>query len=376
MHPDVVAARRAAGRPAPERLKSEAASSLSEGGRAVSLPLFPLLDERARGARFFAHRARNVLNPPESTGIGCWSFNPYVGCEFGCTYCYARFAHRYVLERARDSGRVTSREFTSLRGPHGWEGFEHDIFVKERDAVLAALDRELPRLMSRNRSGDGETLLIGSATDPYQPAERRFEVTRAALERLLRERGLTISVITKSSLVCRDTELLAALTERHRVLVNMSLICTDAKLLKLLEARSPAPHVRLRTVQRLTDRGVCTGILVAPVLPGLTDSVEKLRSLLEAAKAHGARFAHPSPLRLYPAVRTLLLPVLEKRFPSLAARYREVYHGLGRAPKEYHAALRQRFERLAQVVGLPTESERRATAGVEQQLNLWPEQRP
>ncbi|HEX9579464.1 MAG TPA: radical SAM protein [Gemmatimonadales bacterium] len=319
---------------------------------------------------------RSVLNTPESTGIGCWSFNPYVGCEFGCTYCYARFAHRYVLERARDTGRVSSAEFAKLRGPNGWEGFEHQIFVKDRSALLEALDRDLPRLLSRNVSGDGETLLIGSSTDPYQPAERRFEITKAALERLLREHGLTIGIITKSSLICRDTELLAALSQRHRVLVNVSLISTDPALIKLLEARSPAPHVRLRTLRRLTQCGVTAGVLVAPILPGITDSLENLRLLLEAAKAHGACFAHPSPLRLYPAVRPLLLPVIQQRFPSLAARYREAYHGLGRAPKEYHAALVRRFERIAQVIGIPTQSEPRAAAGVERQLNLWPEQRP
>jgi DNA repair photolyase len=335
-----------------------------------------VLDQRARGARFYAHQVRAVLNPPESTGIGCWSFNPYVGCEFGCTYCYARFAHRYVLERARDSGRVSPSEFARLRGPQGWEGFEHQIFVKDRRAVLEALDRDLPRLMSRHRSGDGETLLIGSATDPYQPAERRFQVTRLVLERLLREQGLTVSVITKSSLVRRDAELLAALGQRHRVLVNISLISTDPGLIKLLEARSPAPHVRLRTLQRLTETGVTAGVLVAPILPGVTDSVDNLRRVLEAAKAHGARFAHPSPLRLYPAVRPLLLPVIQKRFPALAARYREAYHGLGRAPREYHAALVRRFERLARVIGIPVERERGAAAGVERQLNLWPEQRP
>src|SRR3972149_3957809 len=125
----------------------------------------PVLDQRLRGARFLAQPVKSILNPPESTGIGCWSFNPYVGCEFGCTYCYARFAHRYVLERARDAGRVSAGG-----------GFEHDIFGKDRDAVVSALDRELPRLLSRHRSGDGETLLIGSATDPYQPAEGRFEI--------------------------------------------------------------------------------------------------------------------------------------------------------------------------------------------------------
>ncbi|HWP36493.1 MAG TPA: radical SAM protein [Gemmatimonadales bacterium] len=319
---------------------------------------------------------RSALNPPESTGIGCWSLNPYVGCEFGCAYCYARFAHRYVLERARDEGKVSQEEFARLRGPGGWEGFEHHIFVKQREAVLQALDRDLPRILARSRSGDGETLLIGTATDPYQPAERRFHVTRAVLERLLRERGLTISLITKSSLVCRDAELLAALGQRHRVLVNISLISADPKLIAWLEARSPAPHARLRAVRRLTERGVAAGVLVAPILPGITDSVENIRTVLEAARAHGAQFAHPSPLRLYPAVRPLLLPLIGRRFPSLAARYREVYQGVGRAPKDYHLALTRRFERVARVVGIPVESERRAVAGVERQLNFWPEQRP
>jgi DNA repair photolyase len=251
---------------------------------------------------------------------------------------------------------VSQGEFARLCGAQGWEGFERHIFVKQREAVLEALDRDLPRLLARSRSGDGETILIGSATDPYQPAERRFEVTRAVLERLLRERGLTISLITKSSLVCRDADLLVALGRRHRVLVNISLISVDAKLIAWLEARSPAPHVRLRTVRRLAERGVTVGVLVAPVLPGITDSVENIRTVLEAATAHGAQFAHPSPLRLYPAVRPLLLPLIERRFPLLAARYREVYRGLGRAPRDYHLGLTRRFERVARVVGIPTDS--------------------
>src|SRR4030066_1757952 len=86
----------------------------------------PVLDQRLRGTKFVTVQPKSLLNAPEQTGMDFWSLNPYVGCEFGCTYCYARFAHRYVLERARDAGRVSAREFASLRGANGWGGFEHD----------------------------------------------------------------------------------------------------------------------------------------------------------------------------------------------------------------------------------------------------------
>jgi DNA repair photolyase len=334
----------------------------------------PLLDQRVRGTRFLAHSARSVLNPPESTGIGCWSLNPYVGCEFGCTYCYARFAHRYVVERARDAGRLTPAEFGQLRGPRGWDGFEHQIFVKQRPAVLAALERDLARVQGRYRRGRQDPLLIGTATDPYQPAERRFGITRAVLERLAQAPPLHIGLITKSPLVTRDTDLLSRLAARHRLTVHVSLISTLRRLIRMFEPRSPMPHARLRAVRRLVAAGINAGVLVAPILPGITDGTVHLRQLLRAAKEHGARFAHPSPLRLYAAVRPVLLPVLQRQFPTLVPRYLAAYQRAEEAPREYARGLKERFARIALETAIATDDRFGTEAqptGSPPQLALW-----
>src|SRR4029077_4665532 len=166
-------------------------------------PAVPLsiLDERLRGTKFVELTPRSVLNPPEQTGTDWWSLNPYVGCEFGCTYCYARYAHRYVVERARDQGRLTPHEFQEFRGEAGWEAFERRIFVKE--SLAPALDRDLARYFRRGPEHRAP-IVLGTATDPYQPAERRFRLTRTALEHLARYNDLSIGIITKSPLVTRD----------------------------------------------------------------------------------------------------------------------------------------------------------------------------
>src|SRR6266513_5226640 len=134
----------------------------------------PILDERQRGTKFVSLEPKSVLNSPQQTGVDFWSLNPYIGCEFGCTYCYARYAHRYAVERAHDGGRLSDAEFREFRGPHGWEAFERRIFVKE--GLPGALERDLQRYFrSGGTSGVAAApIVIGTATDPYQPGERRF----------------------------------------------------------------------------------------------------------------------------------------------------------------------------------------------------------
>src|SRR5213594_4976600 len=167
-----------------------------------------VLDERLRGTKFVQLTPRSVLNSPQQTGVDFWSLNPYIGCEFGCTYCYARYAHRYAVERAHDAGKLSDAEFRDFRGDHGWEAFERRIFVKER--LLGALEADLGRYMRTARPPDGPTapIVIGTGTDPYQPAERRFRLTRQVLEVLCQYRGLTLGLITKSPLVTRDIDVL------------------------------------------------------------------------------------------------------------------------------------------------------------------------
>ena len=313
----------------------------------------PILDERLRGTKFVSLEPKSVLNSPQQTGVDFWSLNPYIGCEFGCTYCYARYAHRYTVERAHDGGRLSDAEFHEFRGPHGWEAFEKRVFVKDR--LLGVLEGDLRRYFRSvgPTVRSSAPIVIGTATDPYQPAERRFRLTRGILERLARCEGLNIGIITKSPLIARDTDVLRRIQERSDLEVHISLNTVDVGLIRQVEVRSPMPAVRLRALKRLADSGIRVGLIVAPVLPGMTDDVPHLEALFQAAREAGARFVHAGPLRLYPAVRDRFLPMLEERFPHLVARYRRAYEGRSGAPRDYARALAARIKKLQVRFGFP-----------------------
>jgi DNA repair photolyase len=307
-----------------------------------SLPAYqptrlPVLDQRGRGTRFIALPVSSVLNTPASTGMGFWSINPYVGCEFGCHYCYARDTHRWTMERA-DRRTALPPE----------EAFEKEILVKTDVAEVLARTLNPARLA-------GHSLVIGTATDPYQPAERQFRLTRRILEVLRSYHGLSIGIITKSTLVTRDLDLLQALSTRHEVTVNVSLATADARLARLLELRSPVPAARLRALRRLTEAGVHAGLLVAPIIPGVTDDWAGLARLMEAAKEAGARYVVGSALRLGPAARHRFLPFLTREFPALAERYRRHYAGKDHVSPSYQDALDRRLRLLKQTYGFSIE---------------------
>lgn len=304
----------------------------------------PVLDERRRGTKFVELPVQSIVNPPEATGMGFWSLNPYVGCEFGCAYCYARYSHRYVVQRAHDRG--------ALRGTDDWDDFERRVFVKQRVAVLRALDKDLRNVRRRTQEQGTQNIVIGTATDPYQPAERQYQVTREVLKRLLAERGLRIGIISKSPLVTRDIDVLKQLSLRHLVSVYVSLISLDVRVIKAFEARSPMPHARLRGLRKLTDAGIRAGLMVAPVLPGITDSSDQLDRLFAAAKENGASFVFPSPLRMYPDVKRRFLPLVEQYDSALSKRYFANYGKEWSAPDAYVKAMKARFHRLALKHGL------------------------
>ena len=305
----------------------------------------PVLDERSRGTKFIGLAVNSVLNTPASTGMGFWSINPYVGCEFGCTYCYARDTHRWTMER---------RGGRALLPPE--EAFEKEILVKTDVAEVLARTLNPARLA-------GHSLVIGTATDPYQPAERQFRLTRRILEVLRSYHGLSIGIITKSSLVTRDLDLLQALSDRHEVTVNISLATADARLARLLELRSPVPAARLRALRRLIEGGIHAGLLVAPIIPGVTDDWAGLARLLEAAKEAGARYVVGSALRLGPAARHRFLPFLSKEFPALAERYRRHYAGKDHVSQSYQDALNRRLRLLKQTYGFSVEEAGTREAG-------------
>ena len=303
----------------------------------------PVLDQRARGTTFIQLSVRSVLNTPASTHMGFWSINPYVGCEFGCTYCYARDTHKWTVERAvgRKGGSLPPYRLTALPSE---EAFEKEILVKADVAEVLARTLNPTRLA-------GSSLVIGTATDPYQPAERRFRLTQQILEVLRSYHGLSIEIITKSPLVTRDIDLLQALSRQNEVNVNISLATADPRLARRLELRSPVPAARLRALRRLTAGGIYAGLIVAPIIPGITDDWAGLARLMEAAKEAGARYVIGSALRLGSAARLRFLPVLEREFPELYERYRRHYATSDMASRSYQDALTRRLNALRQAFG-------------------------
>ena len=301
----------------------------------------PLLDQRSRGTKFIELSVNSVLNTPAATGMGFWSINPYVGCEFGCTYCYARDTHRWTMERAGCPPALPP-----------WEAFEKEILVKTEVAEVLARTLNPARIA-------GHSLVIGTATDPYQPAERRFRLTRRILEVLGAYHGLSISIITKSPLITRDLDLLQTLSNHNEVTVNISLGTADSRLARRLELRSPVPGARLRALRRLNESGIYAGLLVAPIIPGITDDWAGLARLMEAAKEAGARYVVGSALRLGPAARHRFLPYLEREFPELAERYRRHYAGKDHVSQSYQDALSRRLHALQQAYGFAVDEGRR-----------------
>jgi DNA repair photolyase len=308
---------------------------------------------------------RAVLNPPESTGIGVWSLNPYVGCAFGCAYCYARDAHRYAMERAGEPADLPP-----------WLAFERRVLVKRDAPAVLRQTLASPRARLRPLLAGEETLVVGTATDPYQPAERRFRLTRALLEVLAERRGLRVVVITKSALVARDADVLARLAERGAVSVHVSLITLDRALARRVEPRAPTPAARLRAVERLAAAGVDVGVNCMPVLPGITDRPRDLAALVARAAAAGASHVAAGALRLQPAARDRYLPWLAGEFPELAARYRATYARGHYASDAYRRGLHDYVVRLCERHGLRVREYRRdgrravRAARVEEQLSL------
>src|SRR5579864_1742406 len=197
--------------------------------------------EPHRGVEFHEMPVRQILNRCTSPRMPFrWTINPYRGCEFGCVYCYARYTH----------------EFLELRDPMD---FERRIFVKRMAAEVLA------RTLSRTPIGSDQ-IALGTATDPYQPAERKFRLTRSMLEVFAQVGGLDLSITTKSALVARDLDLLRAINVRSRLSVNFSLITLNRRLQRILEPRAPRPSLRLRALAELSAAGIRCHVLMMPMI--------------------------------------------------------------------------------------------------------------
>src|SRR5688500_7193955 len=276
--------------------------------------------------RYVGTTVGNLLNGPEVTGMGYWSINPYTGCAFGCAYCYARYAHRYAMERAVTSERLDDDTRDDVTKMPPWLAFERRIFVKRNAADV--LRRTLRYGSARHVAlVEGESVVIGTATDPYQPAERKFRITRSILEVLSEHPGMSVVIITKSPLITRDIDLLSRIARHASVTGHLSLITLDRELARRIEPRAPTPESRLRALVRLREAGIDAGVNVMPILPGITDNPTALEALVKRIGEAGATYAAACALRLQSSARKRYMPFIAEEFPHLLDRYMATYSG-------------------------------------------------
>jgi DNA repair photolyase len=226
-----------------------------------------------------------------------WTINPYRGCEVGCRYCYARYTHEFM---GLEDGKL----------------FETQIYAKAEAAALLRRDLRRP---------SAGAIAMGTSTDPYQPAEKKFGLTRQLLEVFAEGSGRELSITTKGDGVTRDVDLLLAISERNRLSVNFTITTVDADLARLLEPRAPRPDLRLEALSALADAGVQTGVFASPVLPWITDATGQLEDLGRAAKDAGARYLSGGTLFLKDSARQEFFPLLRNHFPHLVADYEQLY---------------------------------------------------
>jgi DNA repair photolyase len=269
-----------------------------------------------------------------------WTINPYRGCEFGCVYCYARYTH----------------EFMELRDPME---FETRIFAKQWNP--AAFREDLRRIDPR------ESVAIGTATDPYQPAERRYGLTRSILEVLAEAaRGQRrIWITTKSDLVSRDIDLLTQLGRQgNLVTVNITVTTIDTELARKLEPRAPRPDLRLRAVSELARAGIPVGISCAPILPLINDRRPQMEALARAAAAAGAQWMWGGVVFLSNSTRPVFFAFLEREFPNLLAKYTQHFGAATYLRGEYPKQIKARLGEIRERHGL--EGQGQEEAGWEQ----------
>jgi len=254
-----------------------------------------------------------------------WTLNPYMGCAHRCTFCYVRAFERRADRPADD------RYGTSIR-------------VKTN--VAAVLRRELAR-----PSWQREPIAIGSATDPYQPAEGRYRLTRACIEALA-EAANPFAIITRGPLILRDLDVLAAAARRARVAVTFSIPTLDREIWRRTEPGTAPPHQRLRTLQQLVEAGLDVGVGMAPILPGLSDRPELLAAVVRAARAAGATGVWASPLHLKPGTKEHFLNALARDWPELLPSYERLYAQRAYLPADETRPVRERVSELARRHGI------------------------
>lgn len=272
-----------------------------------------LTEYRPLASRSILSKVTSNRGMPFTHGI-----NPYRGCEFACRYCYARYTH----------------EFMELQP----EDFEHKIFFKQNAAWLLA--QELKRLKP------GTEIAIGTATDPYQPLERKQQVTRSLLEVFARTDGLKLGIVTKSTLIARDIELLKKVAGRHSLTVHLTVTTMNARLARILEPRAPRPDLRMKTLTQLRHAGLRAGVLCSPLMPGITDSRASIAAVARAAAGADASFFAAGALFLKPCSQPTFLSFVREHFPGQLSAYQNRYAKSAFVSAEY----RQRVAELVETI--------------------------
>ena len=295
------------------------------------------VDAHLRDVDFVEMPVKQILNRCTNPRMPFrWTVNPYRGCEFGCVYCYARYTHEFLEN-------------------HDPMDFERRIFVKRCAAEV------LQRTFSRTPVGVDQ-IALGTATDPYQPAERKYRLTRAMLEVFAKLGGLNLSITTKSALIARDLDLLRLLNGRSLLSVNFSLITLNRRLQRILEPRAPRPALRLAAIRKLTGAGIRCNVLMMPMIPGLTDAPSAIEAVIRAARRAGASGLGWRSLFLKPAAARRFLPFIKENFPADEKRFTDWYSHSAYPPHSYDSSLRPLFDRLKQKYGFGLHDEREDVA--------------
>jgi DNA repair photolyase len=253
-----------------------------------------------------------------------WTLNPYRGCQHACTYCFARGSHEHL---GFDAGR----------------DFDTRVVVKVN--LPEMLRQDLGRGSWRR-----ELIQIGTACDPYQAAELKYSLTHRVL-RTLRDFANPCAITTKSPFVIRDADVLEDLTRVADVSVNFSVATLDEDVWKRIEPGTAKPTKRLQAMEILAARGVRVGVMLAPVLPGLTDDPAQLEAVVRAARDHGASFIHNNVLYLKPGTKEWFMPFLREAYPHLSERYAKYYRG-AYAPRTYTQEVHRTIDGLRRRFGL------------------------
>lgn len=288
-----------------------------------------------QGMTFYEVQARSVLNRvPEASRVPFrWTVNPYRGCSHACVYCFARKTHTYLdLDYGRD--------------------FDTQVIVKVNAPERLRAELAAP-------GWRGEHVALGTNVDPYQRAEGRYRLMPGIIE-AFRDSANPFSILTKGSLILRDLDLIAATAEVTEVAVNVSVGFVDRDLWRLVEPGTPSPQKRLEVCRAFADADVGCGVLMAPVLPFLTDSAMALETTVRAIAEAGASHVLPIVLHLRPGAREWYLTWLRKHFPRLVPDYERLYARGAYAPKRYQQAISDRVAALASRHGIGRASRRAA----------------